>query len=110
MSYKWIANHCSNNTNVLIVDDDHVVNVDRTIAYLRTDDTVNQMYGLRAKCWNPVRSHNDEKSYISKEEYPFYYWPNFLIGGFVLTSTNVIIKMTRVIPYIKEINNKLIRN
>lgn len=101
LTYKWISDHCSNVKNVLLVDDDYFVNTDGVISYLKTVDTSNQMYGYRGQCWKPSRSCSDVKSFIEKEEYPFHYWPDYIIGGSVLTSTKVITKMARGIPYIK---------
>ncbi|CAG2226816.1 BRN [Mytilus edulis] len=107
LNIRWVSVYCSHLQYVLFIDDDYLLNVKGILSYVRMLTSLNisnKMYGYRGQCWKPIRLCFHEKSYISLEEYRYDYWPDYLLGGTILTTMDVVIRISSAIPYIKRIS------
>jgi hypothetical protein len=62
------------------------------------------MFGPIVECWKPVRTMDDSKSYIAKEEYPWELYPPYLSGGSILTTSDVLRNISNAIPFVRKLS------
>ena len=107
MTYKWIGDSWRSCKYILLVDDDYLVNIDETLHFvssLQHKNTSGTMFGPIVKCWKPVRTMDDPNSYITKEEYPWELYPPYLSGGSILTTFDVVRKISYAIPFVRRLS------
>ena len=107
MTYKWIGDSWRSCKYILLVDDDYLVNIDETLHFvssLQRNNTSSTMFGPMVKCWKPVRTMDDPNSYITKEEYPWELYPPYLSGGSILTTFDVVRKISYAIPFVRRLS------
>ncbi|KAK3100761.1 hypothetical protein FSP39_024957 [Pinctada imbricata] len=103
MSYKWAAEQCSGARFVFSVDDDMFVNVKLTKQFLNSiNETIESdlFSGMIVPLGRPAR---EEQSpwYISKKDYPYLIYPQYLAGCAMFLSQNVVQKINMIFPYVK---------
>ena len=98
MGYRWAVKFCSNSKFFLFVDDDYFINVKNIIQFLRNTRDKNLYTGyLMWKRW-PERSG---KWSVSKKDYPYNRYPNYVSGPASILSFHVARKFSMVFPYIQ---------
>ncbi|XP_069102791.1 beta-1,3-galactosyltransferase 1-like [Argopecten irradians] len=109
MGYNWAMEFCPTASYLLFIDDDVLVDTDSFIKHI--DDISDQprhiidnLYmGLLIPCGVPYRD-NRSKWYISKDEYPYDFWPPYLAGGAFLMSHVSALKFQLAIPYVEPVS------
>lgn len=105
MIFKWINKHCPQTKYVLLVDDDYFVNLRNILQFVEVNLKYmpNPWWMFGNMCWlcAPKRLPSS-KWYVSYSEYKYFFFPTYLFGGSMLTTSEVITKMTLVAPYVKH--------
>ncbi|XP_060066795.1 beta-1,3-galactosyltransferase brn-like [Ylistrum balloti] len=101
---KWARNHCNQSKFVLFTDDDFYIATDLLLYYTETIKQHERSSVFRGAMWKngqPIRNiHN--KWYISRQDYPFDRYPDFIAAGFMLLSIEFLIDLDLAIPYTKK--------
>ncbi|CAC5364305.1 B3GNT7 [Mytilus coruscus] len=87
---------------VHIVDDDRLVNALNVydIAMKSIAQSEIAMIGFMVYLSRPDRKETS-KNYISWEDYPFLYFPSYIIGGTILTNMKTINQLAKAVEYVK---------
>ena len=104
MSIRWIATYCSRADFVLLVDDDVMVNFRNLINHVSVipHAVADTLYSGNLKTKDgPIRL-SSMKWHIPKEEFPYECYPDYISGGAILTSGQVMRKMHLLLPYVKR--------
>ncbi|XP_071141949.1 beta-1,3-galactosyltransferase bre-5-like [Mytilus edulis] len=103
-SLLWLSDLDIPNTFVHFVDDDRLVNTfnvyNVAINSMTSDDLV--IIGYKLDFSKPQRGINS-KVYISPNEYPFSYFPSYIIGGTILTNMKTVKLLALGVAYAKII-------
>lgn len=104
-SIIWLNDRKIKTHYVHFVDDDRLVNTFllHKFAVNSITETDTKMIGHQLLLRMPFRDRSS-KYYISIDEYPYDFWPPYLIGGTILTNMKVVKKMALGIPYVKIIH------
>ncbi|CAD5205448.1 unnamed protein product [Bursaphelenchus okinawaensis] len=103
----WHMSYCSNVPYYLKLDDDTSVSFTRLFHWLdkdfdgKTKDLNEYFICPQMSGFRPVRDKNNERWYISHEEWPQKYWPTYCYGYFVFTTNYTIDALLRVTPETK---------
>ncbi|XP_069120313.1 beta-1,3-galactosyltransferase brn-like [Argopecten irradians] len=101
---KWARNHCNQSQFVLFADDDFYIAPDLLAYYTENIDKHERTSFYRGAMWKsgrPIRN-KDNKWYISRQDYPFDRYPDFVAAGFMLFSIDFVIDLDLAIPYTKK--------
>ena len=104
MSIRWIATYCSKADFVLLVDDDVMVNFRNLINHVSAIPraVADTLYSGNLKTKDgPIRL-SSMKWHIPKDEFPYECYPDYISGGAILTSGQVMRKMHLLLPYVKR--------
>ncbi|XP_071125940.1 beta-1,3-galactosyltransferase brn-like [Mytilus edulis] len=84
------------------VDDDRLVNPVHIYDFATNtiDSTELVMIGYKLELSRPNRNKNS-KTYISPEDYPYSYYPPYLIGGTILTNIKTVRALAIAVAFIK---------
>ncbi|KAK3102397.1 hypothetical protein FSP39_011131 [Pinctada imbricata] len=103
MALEWTTQYCRNARFVFFVDDDLIVNVKSTIKFLSTvpkEMEENLYSGIPIWVALPERS-NKSKWCIDEKSYPYPIYPEYITGGTIFMSANVVRKLQSVFPYVR---------
>ena len=83
MGFQWAVEFCSHAKFIAFFDDDYYVNVNRALEMLQRikDNQLNNL--IIGYVWRnamPIRL-KDSKWYISLDEYPYRFWPDYVTAG-----------------------------
>ncbi|XP_033724572.1 beta-1,3-galactosyltransferase brn-like [Pecten maximus] len=101
---KWARNHCNQSKFVLFTDDDFYIAPDRLVYYTENVEKYERTSFYRGAMWEngrPIRNEHN-KWYISREDYPFDRYPDFIAAGFMLFSIDFVIDLDLAIPFTKK--------
>ncbi|CAC5426134.1 BRN [Mytilus coruscus] len=100
----WLVKRNINTKYVHFLDDDRLVNTRRlhqfAVDSLGTTESKIIDYKLRFR--QPFRTKSS-KWFTTLEEYPFDFWPPYIIGGTILTNMKVVKNLAYAIPFTKII-------
>ncbi|CAG2209346.1 BRN [Mytilus edulis] len=105
MAYQYAVNNCINTQFLFFVDDDFFINILKINQYLETLTTTlkSKLFkGHIIKNAKPKRNKSS-KWYLTKEEYPCDYFPNYPAGGAILMSMTIAKLLKTAFPYVKFI-------
>ncbi|OWF45975.1 beta-1,3-galactosyltransferase 5-like [Mizuhopecten yessoensis] len=100
---KWTVAYCARAMYVISVDDDLYVATDLLLSYLNIAQVrrVDNLFsGHLIVNTNPIRIDRS-KWRVSKSEYPFKNYPEYIFGGFVIMSMSTVRKFTVAALYTK---------
>lgn len=103
-SILWLTRVNLKTEFVVFVDDDRLVNP-MNMYYVATNNiysTDSLMLGYRLS-FSKASRDNSSKRYISPEDYPFVFFPPYLIGGNILTNIKTIKILAIAVAFIKVI-------
>lgn len=103
-SLLWLFHHNIEAEFIHFVDDDRLVIPSNIYNYATNNiySTDLVMVGYKLDLSRPNRNTNS-KTYISQEEYPFYYYPPYIIGGTILTNFKTVRLLANAVAFIKVI-------
>ncbi|OWF34820.1 lactosylceramide 1,3-N-acetyl-beta-D-glucosaminyltransferase B-like [Mizuhopecten yessoensis] len=108
---NWAVARCAVAEFVVSVDDDMYVATDFLLQHLKDmpqAEAERLYHGHLYHDTSPVRhGEKDEwhsKWIVTKEEYPFDTYPDYIFGGFIIMSMRTVLEMSLAIPYTKPIN------
>lgn len=103
-SITWLVDRKIQTRYVHFLDDDRMVNTLRLYKFALQNliETDTKMIGYRLVLRMPFIDRSS-KYYISNDDYPYDFWPPYLIGGTILTNMKVVKKLATGIPYVKII-------
>ncbi|XP_021343752.1 beta-1,3-galactosyltransferase 2-like [Mizuhopecten yessoensis] len=108
---NWAVARCAVAEFVVSVDDDMYVATDFLFQHLKDmpqAEAERLYHGHLYHDTSPVRhGKKDEwhsKWIVTKEEYPFDTYPDYIFGGFIIMSMRTVLEMSLAIPYTKPIN------
>ncbi|XP_069127440.1 uncharacterized protein [Argopecten irradians] len=100
---NWAETYCPLAEYVLSIDDDVYVAPDLLINFLNRPNikkTENVFSGHLLVNTEPIRN-SLSKWFVTKTEYPFQKYPNYIFGGFVIMSMPTVKQFTKAARYIK---------
>ncbi|XP_063709283.1 beta-1,3-galactosyltransferase 5-like [Culicoides brevitarsis] len=107
MALKWFENFCSNAKLLLKVDDDVLVN----LPYILTSTKTNFWQALEnedgdfifCKEWAKplIDRNNNSKWYVSKNDVPGFYYPNFCSGSAIFYAPHTVKVLLNEIKFVK---------
>lgn len=105
MGFKWVSTNCPGAKYVSFIDDDYIVN----IKYLW--DHLNRLYadGQRSIfagfVWRKARvsRHKGSKWYVSKEEFADGVWPDYVSGGSMVITTDIVMNISNNFKFVKPV-------
>ncbi|XP_069127703.1 lactosylceramide 1,3-N-acetyl-beta-D-glucosaminyltransferase B-like [Argopecten irradians] len=107
---NWAVAHCNEADFMVSVDDDMYVATDLLIQHLKDmspEDAERLYHGHMYHNTKPFRQEEEDawenKWVMSKEEYAFNSYPDYIFGGFVIMSMRTVLEMSVAIPYTKPI-------
>lgn len=106
MAYQYAVDHCINTQFLFFVDDDFFANIFKIHEYLKTIPTslkTKLFSGFIIKNEQPFRNKSS-KWYLSREEYPYNYFPTYHAGGAILISMTIAKLLKTAFPYVKYIH------
>ncbi|KAK3105006.1 hypothetical protein FSP39_015065 [Pinctada imbricata] len=105
MMFNWTATYCKTQTIAFFIDDDQYINIRKLTNFLESTeiDKNKLLTGTATSFGQPYRDKSS-KWYVSRDEYPFDYWPPYLAGGAILASISVVKNMTSLFPYVKYLS------
>lgn len=101
-TYRWTHLHCSHVPFVFLIDDDYIVNLSNVFKFIEStikSGNVRHMYGSLTTGWKPVRNSDDHKAFVSKNDFPYDCYPDYLAGGATLTSIRVIKEISLIFAH-----------
>ncbi|XP_063444300.1 beta-1,3-galactosyltransferase brn-like isoform X3 [Mytilus trossulus] len=100
----WLVKRNINTKYVHFLDDDRLVNTRRLLEFANDNIgiTEKKIIGHKMIISRPYRDKSS-KWFTSLEEYPFDYWPQYLIGGTLLTNMKVVKSLAYSIPFTRII-------
>lgn len=106
MAYQWAVDNCINTQYLLFVDDDffvNIININQYLLSLSSQETSQLFIGSIIYNGKPFR---DKKSkwYITREEYPYRYYPDYPAGGAMLMSMSIAKRLKTAFPYVQFIH------
>ncbi|OWF45594.1 beta-1,3-galactosyltransferase brn-like [Mizuhopecten yessoensis] len=101
---KWARNHCNQSKFVLFTDDDFYIATELLLKYIENMQRFERTSVYRGAMWKRGRPIRNElnKWYISRQDYPFDHYPDFVAAGFMLMSIDFVIDLDLAIPYTKK--------
>ena len=103
MAFRWVTTNCKGARHVAFVDDDYFVSPSNLVSFLQSE--VNQVewtiYGFVLTSALPVRYKN--KWHISRQEYPYRFYPPFPTGGAIFLSQEIAQRAYIAMHYTKYI-------
>lgn len=106
MAYQYAVDHCINTQFLFFVDDDFFANIFKIHEYLKTIPS-----SLKTKLFSCFIIKNEQpfrnkssKWYLSREEYPYDYFPTYHAGGAILISMTIAKLLKTAFPYVKYIH------
>lgn len=113
-SLSWVFHHCQKSKFVLFVDDDFYISVKNLLQFARNPlDRPSQvvgkldgsydgrLYGGYVYNVRPLR-RKFSKWYVSLQEYPYSWYPPFVMGGASLMSSSAVTDFYHTIKYTKS--------
>ncbi|RZB41646.1 beta-1,3-galactosyltransferase 5, partial [Asbolus verrucosus] len=99
MGLKWVSEHCQTAKYVIKMDDDIVVNIEKTVRLLN-DISLSKslMAGYILRDMLPIREPAN-KWYVTKEEYRHSKYPPFVSGWFYVTTPKIAGKLVFLSHY-----------
>ncbi|XP_060085302.1 lactosylceramide 1,3-N-acetyl-beta-D-glucosaminyltransferase B-like [Ylistrum balloti] len=108
---NWAVAHCNVAEFVVSVDDDMYVATDFLIQHLKDmpqAESERLYHGHLYHNTEPVRYGKkdawESKWIVTREEYPFDTYPDYIFGGFVVMSMRTVLEMSLAIPYTQPIS------
>lgn len=112
--YKWLVDYCGHASHAFFADDDFYVSMRNLLKYLKNpiDDKYNKLpdglipfdgrlySGWVARGRRPNRVHSS-KWYVSLQEYPFDYYPDFIAGGAYVVSNSTFNQIQAAMQFVK---------
>ncbi|XP_052072049.1 beta-1,3-galactosyltransferase brn-like isoform X3 [Mytilus californianus] len=100
----WLVKRKINTKYVHFLDDDRLVNTRRLLQFANDNigTTEKTIIGYKVMISRPYREKSS-KWFTSLEEYPFDYWPQYIIGGTLLTNMKVVKSLAYSIPFTRII-------
>ncbi|CAH1798740.1 unnamed protein product [Owenia fusiformis] len=92
MGLKWVGEYCPNATFALKVDDDVFVNIFSLVKYLEKSNSNKVIYGHMGPLGSkrPVFRDKKNKWYVSREEFPMDFFPQYASGmAYVISGSAV---------------------
>ena len=83
MGFQWATQYCDTAKFIAFFDDDYFVNINNAVRLLQSvkaTDMDNLTIGYVWKNAMPYRI-KDSKWYVSLDEYPYRFWPNYVTAG-----------------------------
>lgn len=103
-SFLWLSHVNINAEFIHFVDDDRLVNpiniYDLASNNIHSADLV--MVGYKLEFSKPHRNKNS-KTYISLDDYPFLFYPPYIIGGTILTNFKTVLLLANAVAFTKVI-------
>ncbi|XP_064645111.1 beta-1,3-galactosyltransferase brn-like [Lineus longissimus] len=91
MGFRWATIHCRNAKFIFFVDDDYYVSIQSLVEYLLSiGDKKRFLAGYVFTTSLPKRNPYS-KWYISREEYPFFFYPSYPTAGAYVVSMDVAV-------------------
>lgn len=87
---RYVTEHCINNTDyVLLIDGDYSLNIRNLELFLTKLGSATDVYG--GDVWSQSRPFRLplHKHYVSLQEYPYTYYPDYVTAGAILLSQDV---------------------
>lgn len=103
-SLLWLSQGNTDTEFIHFVDDDRLVNPINIYNFAKNniDSAELVMVGYKLKAVRPSR-HEDSKTYISFKDYPFSFFPPYIIGGTILTNIRTVRILAIAIAFLKVI-------
>jgi hypothetical protein len=100
----WLEKHPINTHFLHFIDDDRIVNTKNVYNFSLSSISSSgmEMIGYKVIFGTPYRD-SSSKWYISLDQYPFDFWPPYLIGGTILTNIEVVKKIAKSFSYTRII-------
>ncbi|CAC5421843.1 BRN [Mytilus coruscus] len=100
----WLVKRNITTKYVHFLDDDRLVNTRRLhqFAVDSLGTTESKIIGYKLRFRQPFRTKSS-KWFTTLEEYPFDFWPPYIIGGTILTNMKVVKNLAYAIPFTKII-------
>ena len=105
MGFQWAAEYCDNAKYFAFFDDDYYVNINRVFQLLNSfkpSEYSNTLIGYVWKNAMPMRIKSS-KWYVSLEEYPYRFWPNYVTGGSFFAHMSTVQRIKIAMQYVKII-------
>ncbi|XP_071167418.1 beta-1,3-galactosyltransferase brn-like [Mytilus edulis] len=106
MAYQYAVDNCANTKFLFFVDDDFIINIFTIKEYLKTltyPSILKLFAGVIIKKGRPYRNKSS-KWYISREDYPYDFYPPYPAGGAILMSMTIAQLLKAEFPYVRYIH------